>query len=62
MLSMENEHSIYEISGIAKFMIFLSERLSDHEYQRVCDLQTEFLDEQLEEHLQQTELLTSYDL
>jgi hypothetical protein len=62
MLSMENEHSIYEILGIAKFMIFLSKRLGDREYQRVCDLQTEFLEDQLEEHLEQVEFLTSYNL
>jgi hypothetical protein len=62
MLNMENEHTIYEILGIAKFMIFLSKRLSSHEYLRVRDLQTEFLDEQLEEHLLQSEFLMSYDV
>ena len=61
MLSMENEHKIYEILGIAKFMIFLSKRLNDHEYLRVCDLQTEFLDEQLEDHLLQSKFLMNYD-
>jgi hypothetical protein len=59
---MEKEYTIYEVLGIAKFMIFLSKRLGDREYQRVCDLQTEFLDDQLDEHLQQSEFLTSYDL
>lgn len=50
---------IYEILGIAKFMIFLSKRLSDHEYQRISNLHTEFIDEQLEEHLLQSEYLAS---
>ena len=62
MLSMEKEYTIYEVLGIAKFMIFLSKRLGDREYKRVCDLQTEFLDDQLEEHLRQSEFLTSYGL
>lgn len=58
---MENEHTIYEILGIAKFMIFLSKRLSDREYQRICDLQTEFIDEQLEDQLLQSEFLINYE-
>jgi hypothetical protein len=58
---MENEHTIYEILGIAKFIIFLRKRLSDREYQRICDLQTEFIDEQLEDHLLQSEFLINYE-
>lgn len=61
MLSMETKHTIYEVLGIAKFMIFLSKRLGDREYQRVCNLQTEYLDEQLEDHLHESKILTSYD-
>ena len=59
---MKNEYTIYEILGIAKFMIFLSKRLSDREYLRVCDLQTEFLDDQLEEQVLHSKFLMNYDL
>jgi hypothetical protein len=48
---MEPTNRIYEVLGIAKFMIFLSQRLTEREYQRVCDLQTEYLDDQLNRHL-----------
>ena len=40
-----------EVFGISDFMIFLSKRLSDDEYQRVCALQLEYLDNKLEKHL-----------
>ena len=56
MLGMEYDNTIYEVLGITKFMIFLSKRLSDHEYQHVCDLQTEYLDIQLDEHLQASKI------
>lgn len=56
-MELEHEHKIYEVLGITKFMIFLSKRLSDHEYQRVCNLQTEYLDIQLDEHLRASEIL-----
>ena len=55
---MEHDHQIFEVLGITKFMIFLSTRLSDREYQRVCDLQTEYLDIQLDKHLDNVGLLS----
>ena len=51
---MEYDHSMYEVLGIAKFMIFLSKRLGDRDYQRVCELQTDYLDQLLELHLEQS--------
>ena len=58
MQDMEHDHQIFEVLGITKFMIFLSQRLSDREYQRVCDLQTEYLDIQLEQHLEHVGMLS----
>ena len=52
MDNMADDHHIFEVLGITKFMIFLSQRLSDREYQRVCDLQTEYLDVQLDKHVE----------
>ena len=60
MKSMEHDHQIFEVLGITKFMIFLSKRLSEHEYQRVCNLQTEYLDEQLDQHPNKSGLLVKY--
>ena len=59
MIGMEYENTIYEVLGITKFMIFLSKRLGDREYQRVCDLQTEYLDLQLDKHLEKAGFLSS---
>jgi hypothetical protein len=61
MLGMEHEHKIYEVLGVTKFMIFLSKRLGDREYQRVRDLQTEYLDGQLDEHLESSGIQAGYD-
>jgi hypothetical protein len=48
---MEQDHVICEVFGILKFMVFLSRRLGEREYQLICDLHTEYLDEQLVDHI-----------
>jgi hypothetical protein len=59
MLEMEQKHQLFEVLGITKFMIFLSQRLSEKEYQRVCDLRTEYLDLQLDKYVECTGFLTT---
>jgi hypothetical protein len=49
----DESHIKYEMFGIAQFMIFLSQRLSEEEYQRLCQLQVEYLDNRVRKHLVQ---------
>ena len=42
---------MYEVLGITKFMIFLSQRLTDREYYQIRELHIEYLDINLEYHL-----------